>query len=91
MVALTASIGRNQRIAPNFIVSAIVEGADVPASTIGKIDIYADHTRVEVTPDSARRILQTMQLARIKGNRVRFSLANPAPKRPAKPNKKAKK
>ena len=91
MVALTASIGRNQRIAPNFIVSAIVEGANVAASTIGKIDIYADHTRVEVTPDSARSILQSMQLTRIKGNRVRFSLAETAPKRPAKPYKKPKK
>lgn len=91
MVALTASIGRNQRIAPNFIVSAIVEGANVAANTIGKIDIYADHTRVEVTPDSARSILQTMQLTRIKGNRVRFSLAETALKRPAKPYKKSKK
>ena len=91
MVALTASIGRNQRIAPNFIVSAIVEGANVAANTIGKIDIYADHTRVEVTPDSARSILQTMQLTRIKGNRVRFSLAETAPKRPAKPYKMSKK
>ena len=91
MVALTASIGRNQRIAPNFIVSAIVEGANVAASTIGKIDIYADHTRVEVTPDSARSILQRMQLTRIKGNRVRFSLAETAPKRSSKPYKKSKK
>ena len=91
MVALTASIGRNQRIAPNFIVSAIVEGANVPAKTIGKIDIYAEYTRVEVTPDSARSILQTMQLTRIKGNRVRFSLAETAPKRTVKPHKKAKK
>ena len=91
MVALTASIGRNQRIAPNFIVSAIVEGANVPAKTIGKIDIYAEYTRVEVTPDSARSILQTMQLTRIKGNRVRFSLAETAPKHTVKPHKKAKK
>lgn len=83
-VALSASIGRNQRIAPNFIVSAIVEGAGVSAATIGKIDIYADHTRVEVTPDTAKKILQTMQLTRIKGERVRFSIADAAPRRPAK-------
>ena len=85
-----ASIGRNQRIAPNFIVSAIVDEAQVAAVTIGKIDIYADHTRVEVTPDTAKAILQTMQLTRIKGYRVRFSLADSAPKKPRKPYNKKK-
>ena len=89
-VALVASIGRNQRIAPNFIVSAIVDEAQVAAVTIGKIDIYADHTRVEVTPDTAKAILQTMQLTRIKGYRVRFSLADSAPKKPRKPYNKKK-
>jgi ATP-dependent RNA helicase DeaD len=85
-VLLTASVGRNQRIAPNFIVSAIVEGASVPASAIGKIDIFSDNTRIEVTPEAAKRILQTMQLTRIKNNRVRFSLAEP--RRPYKPKGK---
>ncbi len=88
-VLLTASVGRNQRIAPNFIVSAIVEGASVPASAIGKIDIFSDSTRIEVTPEAAKRILQTMQLTRIKNNRVRFSLAEPAkPRKPYKPKGK---
>ena len=73
-VTLTASIGRAQRIAPNFLVSAIVEGASVPAAQIGKIDIFPDFSRIEVTPEAAKRILQTMQLTRIKGCRVRFSL-----------------
>jgi len=92
-VALTASIGRNQRIAPNFIVSAIVDEAQVAAVTIGKIDIYADHTRVEVTPDTAKAILQNMQLTRIKGYRVRFSLADGAPSKKGgrKPYSKHKK
>ena len=78
-VTLTASIGRAQRIAPNFLVSAIVEGASVPAAQIGKIDIFPDFSRIEVTPEAAKRILQTMQLTRIKGCRVRFSLDANAP------------
>jgi len=80
-VPLKCTIGRNQRIAPNFIVSAIVSESGAPAATIGKIDIYNDYTVVEVTPDSAKKILQTMQMTKIKGFRVRFSLFTAAPKK----------
>ena len=68
-----------------------MDEAQVAAVTIGKIDIYADHTRVEVTPDTAKAILQNMQLTRIKGYRVRFSRAEGAPKKAHKPYKKYKK
>lgn len=84
MVALAANAGRSQGIAANHFVCALVEGASIPASAIGKIEIYNDHARIEVTPDAAKRILQSMQLARIRGQRVRFSLAAPLRSRPAR-------
>ena len=80
-VSLNLSIGRNAHIAPNFIVSAIVDGAGVSAGTIGKINIYADHSIVEVTPQTGKKILQNLQLTTIKGYRVRFSIASDNPKK----------
>lgn len=80
-VPLKCTIGRNQKVAPNFIVSAIVGESGAAASTIGKIDIYNDYTVVEVTPETAKKILQTMQMTKIKGFRVKFSLFTGAPKK----------
>lgn len=77
-VKLSVNIGRNERIAPNFIVGAIVEETGLPASAIGKIDIYHDHTIVDMNADDAKLVLEQMEESRIKNKRVRFILEKPS-------------
>lgn len=74
-VRLSVNIGRNERIAPNFIVGAIVEESDVPAKAIGKIDIYHDHTIVELSTEAAKTVLECMSKTKIKNKKVSFKLA----------------
>lgn len=69
---LRASIGRSQRIAPNFIVGAIVEGTGIPASSIGKIDIFNDYTMIELSHEDAQKVLDEMEGGKIKGIPVHY-------------------
>lgn len=73
-VNLQVNIGRNQKIAPNFIVGAIVEATGLPAKAIGKIEIFDDHTTVEMNSQSAQVVVSTMQNSKIRGNVVTFTI-----------------
>lgn len=73
-VRLSVNIGRNERIAPNFIVGAIVEETGLPAKAIGKIDIYHDHTIVELGVEAGKVVLECMSNTRIKNKKVSFTL-----------------
>ena len=48
------SIGRRQRIAPNFILGAIADATGIPGKQVGKIDIYDDYTVVQLGAEDAR-------------------------------------
>ncbi len=73
-VSLTVNIGSNQGIAPKFIVGAIVQGTELPAKSIGKIDIYADHSEVKMSKNDAMMVLDMMQNTKIKGCTVKFGI-----------------
>lgn len=73
-VWLTVDIGRDQRIAPNFLVGAIVEGTGLPAKAIGKIEIYDQSSNVEMSAEDAQLVLETMQNSKIKNMPVTFSV-----------------
>lgn len=74
-VWVCADIGADAGIAPNFIVGAITEKLDISSKEIGKIRIYADHTDVELTRESAAAAVRDMQDIRIKGRNVCFSFS----------------
>lgn len=84
-----ATIGSDAKIGPNFIVGAIVEATGLPASAIGKINIYSDHTDVDLSEESARQVLAEMKGTRIKGQPVSFSITNESGKTGGKPFKKS--
>lgn len=69
------TIGSDAKIGPNFIVGAIVEGTGLPASSIGKINIYSDHTDIDLANEDADRVITEMKNAKIKGRAVSFSKA----------------
>lgn len=74
-IKLSVNIGRNEKIAPNFIVGAIVEETGLPAKAIGKIDIYGDYTIVELGIDDAKTVLEYMSKTKIKNKKVSFKIA----------------
>ncbi|MBR6767004.1 MAG: DEAD/DEAH box helicase [Clostridia bacterium] len=75
------SIGRRNKVAPNHIVSAVAERANIKGSAIGKIEIYDDKTIVGIPSDQAEHIVKSMQGATICGipARTRLSSEKAAP------------
>lgn len=83
-VKLSVDIGRNQKIAPNFIVGAIVEETGLPASAIGKIDIYHDYTIFDMNAEDAQVVLNQMTDSKIKNCSVHFTEYSPVKNRSSK-------
>lgn len=73
-VRLRLDAGREQKLAPNFIVGAIVESTGLPAKSIGKIDIFDDHSTVDMTSEDAKIVLENMKETKIKNCKVKISL-----------------
>ncbi len=82
-VVLSVDIGRSQRIAPNFIVGAIVDATGLSPRTIGKIDIFDEQTLIEMYENDALFVLENMEGTKIKGQDVHFALSasKPRPRR----------
>ena len=68
------SIGRRQRIAPNFILGAIADATGIPGKQVGKIDIYDDYTVVQLGAEDARLTAETMATCRINGHKTEVRL-----------------
>lgn len=73
-VWLQVNIGRKDKIAAKFIVSALAEGANIPGKQIGKIDIYPEYTNIELLQQDAQIVLNQMEQATIKDKPVTFTL-----------------
>lgn len=71
---LLLSVGREQRIAPNFVLGALVEGTGLPGKSFGKIDIYDKHTTVEIPEGDKEHIVSSMDNGKINGNKVTAKL-----------------
>ncbi len=68
------SVGRQQRIAPNFILGALVETTGLKGNNFGKIDIYDRHTTVEIPNEEKDHIISSMTGSKINGNVVTAKL-----------------
>ena len=64
------SIGRSKRIAPNFILGALVDATGMSGRDFGKIDIYDEHTTVEVPESELDYIIDSTDSIRINGHQV---------------------
>lgn len=73
-VKVDISIGRNQRIAPNFILGALVDATGMPGRDFGKIDIFDQHTTVEVPESESDYIIDSLNFGRINGHQVEVKL-----------------
>ncbi|MGN0620980.1 MAG: DEAD/DEAH box helicase [Porcipelethomonas sp.] len=64
------SVGKMHRIAPNFILGALVDATGMSGKSFGKIDIHDHHTTVEVPDSEIEYIIKSLNHGKINGNRV---------------------
>ncbi len=69
-VRVHINVGRKERMAPNFILGALVDATGLTGSDFGKIDIYDKYTTVEVPKEEADFIIDVMQQEKINGHKV---------------------
>ena len=66
-IKIRINIGREHRIAPNFIVGAIAERTSLSGQDIGKIEIFDEDTLVEIPRSSEEEVLTAMVGCKING------------------------
>ena len=90
-VKIVINVGRNRRIAPNFILGALVDATGMTGKDFGKIDIFDEHTTVEVPEAESDYIIDSTDSMRINGNKVEVKLykgAEPGMRRSRRPDDK---
>lgn len=74
VVKVNINVGRNHKIAPNYILGALVDATGMSGKNFGKIDIHDKYTTVEVPGDESGFIIDSMNNSRINGNKVTVKL-----------------
>lgn len=69
-VELEISAGRSSRLAPNFVLGALVDATGMPGKSFGKIDIYDKFTTVEVPEADTEHVLDSMTGTKINGQKI---------------------
>ncbi len=72
---LRIDIGADSGINPDYIVGTIVETTGLPVGAVGKIEIFRDHSIVEMKPADAALTLKKMNGYRMKKRAVRLTIA----------------
>ncbi len=73
-VKVEISAGRANRLAPNFVLGALVDATGMPGKAFGKIDIYDRFTTVEVPEADMDHVLESMTGTKINGQKVNVKL-----------------
>lgn len=74
-VRLFIDIGRDQGVRPGDIVGAIANEAKIPGRLIGSIELHDAFSYVSVPQRDARRVIDVLNHATIRGRRIRANLA----------------
>ena len=69
-VRVHINAGRKDRMAPNFILGALVEATGMAGNEFGKIDIHDQYTTVEVPETETDFVIDSMQNEKINGKSV---------------------
>ena len=69
-VKLEISACRSSRLAPNFVLGALVDATGMPGKSFGKIDIYDKFTTVEVPEADTEHVLDSMTGTKINGQKI---------------------
>ncbi len=75
-VKVEISVGRLNRIAPNFVLGALVDATGMAGKSFGKIDIYDRYTTVEVPEADKEYIIESMTGTKINGQKIKIKLCD---------------
>ena len=67
-------VGHDHKVKPGNIVGAIANEADIDSQYIGRIDIYDDHSLVDLPEGMPKELLRTLKQVRVAGQRLNMSL-----------------
>lgn len=73
-VKIEISAGKSNRIAPNFILGALVEATGMQGKNFGKIEIFDKYSTVEVPQADLEFIIDAMDNTKVNGKRVTVKL-----------------
>lgn len=77
MVRLVMNLGKTQGLRPSDVVGAIASEAGIPGQAIGCIDIFPNHTFVDVSEQHVSRVLQKSHgTYHLRGEPVQVMLAD---------------
>lgn len=75
MARLHMNVGKNQGVRPRDIVGAVANEAGVEGRLIGSVDIFDSFTFVEVPEQQAKKVIERMKNASIKGKSIIIEVA----------------
>lgn len=73
MRSLRIDAGRTEKLRPGDILGALTGEAGLPASAIGKIDVFATRCYVAIDQNQADKALKALQTGKIKGKKRRVA------------------
>ena len=71
MKTLVVDSGRKEKVRPGDILGALTGDAGLPATAVGKIDVFATRSYVAIQRDVANKALERLRAGKIKGRNLR--------------------
>ncbi len=78
-VYVRLNLGRNGKVTPSAVVAALADASGLSSAVIGKIDIRAEETFVDMTAENARRTAEAMANGKLCGRPVTASVVSSKP------------
>ncbi len=75
MVKMHFSVGKKNNVYPGDLVGAIAGESGIPGDTIGNIDIFPNHSFVDLPGQYVKQVLGSMNKNRVKGKKVHVKVA----------------
>lgn len=83
-------VGNTHGVKPGNIVGAIANEAEIDSEHIGRIEIFADHSTVDLPEGMPRELFKHLKSVWVSGQRLQISRVEPAKKPPAAAETKRK-
>ncbi len=77
MTRLFLDAGRRQGVRPKDVVGSFTNGAEIPGSAIGSINVFDDFAFVEVASKAAQIVLDRASELSLRGREVNVTTARP--------------
>lgn len=75
MTKIYFNVGRKNKVHPGDFVGAIAGETGIPGEVIGHIDIYRNHSYVDIPRNHVPQVVKVMNRNRIKGKKVKVKVA----------------